>query len=102
MTWKPQLPAILRDISEKGLRVAGIGASVGQAKTFQIPIDMFMQTDPLLIVAECKWIETKGKIKRHSVAGFEMMDLSERARKAIRDFMGMLVLNESGEWKTIG
>jgi hypothetical protein len=93
---------ILRDISEKGLRVAGIQSSVGQAKTFQIPIDMFMQTDPLLIVAECKWIETKGRIQRHSVAGFEIMDLSEKDRKAIRDFMGRLVLNESGEWKTIG
>ena len=93
---------ILRDISEKGLRVAGIESSVGQAKTFQIPIDMFMQTDPLLIVAECKWVETRGKVKRHSVAGFEIMDLSERDRKTLRDFMGMLVLSESGEWKTIG
>ena len=93
---------ILRDISEKGLRVAGIGANVGQAKTFQIPIDMFMQTDPLLIVAECKWVEIKGKTKRHPVAGFEIMDLSDRDRKSIKDFMGLLVLGESGEWKTIG
>jgi len=92
---------ILRDISEKGLRVAGIGANVGQAKTFQIPIDMFMQTDPLLIVAECKWVETQGKVKRHPVAGFEIKDLSDRDRKSIKDFMGLLVLGESGEWKTI-
>ena len=93
---------ILRDISEKGLRVAGIESSVGQVKTLQIPIDMFMQTDPLLIIAECKWVETKGKNKRYPVAGFEIMDLSERDRKVLRDFMGLLVLGESGEWKTIG
>ena len=31
----------LRDISENGLRVAGIEGSVGQAKTFQIPIDRY-------------------------------------------------------------
>ena len=93
---------ILRDISEKGLRVAGIESSVGQVKTLQIPIDMFMQTDPLLIIAECKWVETKGKNKRYPVAGFEIMDLSERDRKTLRDFMGVLVLGESGEWKTIG
>jgi PilZ domain len=93
---------ILRDISEKGLRVAGIESSVGQVKTLQIPIDMFMQADPLLVIAECKWIETMGKTKRYPVAGFEIMDLSERDRKALRDFMGVLVLGESGEWKTIG
>jgi uncharacterized protein (DUF433 family) len=93
---------ILRDISEKGLRVAGIESSVGQLKTLQIPIDMFMQTDPLLVIAECKWVETKGKTKRHPVAGFEIMDLSDRDRKSIRDFMGLLVLGEQSEWKTIG
>ena len=80
----------------------GLESNVGQVKTFQIPIDMFMQTDPLMILAECKWVETKGKVRRHSVAGFEIMDLSERDRKTLRDFMGMLVLSESGEWKTIG
>jgi len=85
---------ILRDISEKGLRVAGIESSVGQLKTLQIPIDMFMQTDPLLVIAECKWVETKGKTKQHPVAGFEIMDLSDRDRKSIRDFMGLLVLGE--------
>jgi hypothetical protein len=93
---------MLRDVSEKGLRVAGIESSVGQVKTFQIPIDMFMQADPLLIIAECKWVETKGKTKRYPVAGFEIMDLSESDRKALRDFMGVLVLGESGEWKTTG
>jgi hypothetical protein len=93
---------ILRDISEKGLRVAGIESSVGQVKTLQIPVDMFMQTDPLLVIAECKWAEMKGKTTRHPVAGFEIMDLSERDRKSIKDFMGLLVLGESGEWKTIG
>jgi PilZ domain len=92
---------ILRDISEKGLRVAGIESRVGQIKTLQIPIDVFIQTDPLRVVAECKWVETKGKTKGHSVAGFEIMDLSDKERKSIRDFMGLLVLGESGEWKTI-
>ena len=53
--------------------MAGIDASVGQARKFQIPIDMFMQADPLLIVAECKWAKRKGKMKEYVVAGFEIM-----------------------------
>ncbi len=93
---------LLRDISESGLRVAGIEADVGQVKTFLIPIDMFMPTDPLLVVAECKWIETKSETKRHSMAGFEMIDLPDKALKTIQDFMEFLVLGDSGEWKTRG
>ncbi len=93
---------VLRDISETGLRVAGIESSVGQAKTFQIPIDMFMQSEPLLMIAECKWIETKGRRKRYFVAGFEIIDLPERDSQILRNFIKFLLLSESGEWETIG
>ncbi len=92
---------ILRDISENGLRVAGIEASVGQTKTFQIPIDMFMQADPLLIIGNCKWVETRGKNRRYPVAGFQIMDLSESDMQTLRNFIKFQVLSESGEWKTL-
>lgn len=92
---------ILRDISENGLRVAGIEASVDQTKAFQIPIDMFMQTDPILIIAKCKWIKTKGKIRKYLVSGFEIVDQSETDSKTLRNFIKLLVLGESGEWKTL-
>ncbi len=52
---------LLRDISETGLRVAGIEVSVGQIKTFQVPIDTFMQTDPLLVVTKMQMGENKGQ-----------------------------------------
>ena len=58
-----------------------LSARVGQARTFQIPIDMFMQAEPLLIIAECKWVEIKGRHKKYPVAGFEIMDLPEKDRK---------------------
>ncbi len=92
---------VLRDISEKGLRVAGIESSVGQAKTFQIPIDMFMQAEPLLIIAECKWVEIMGRHRRYPVAGFEIIDLPESDSQILRDFIKFLLLSESGEWQTI-
>ncbi|MGO9568793.1 MAG: PilZ domain-containing protein [Desulfomonilaceae bacterium] len=93
---------ILRDISEKGMRVAGIDASVGQAKPFQIPIDMFMQADPLLIVAECKWAKPRGKMTEYVVAGFEIIDLPANDRNTLQNFMTFLLLSESGHWKTLG
>ncbi|MGO9566220.1 MAG: PilZ domain-containing protein [Desulfomonilaceae bacterium] len=93
---------LLRDISEKGLRVAGIESSVGQSKTFQIPIDMFMQAEPLLIIAECKWFELKERKKKYFVAGFEIMDLSETDSLVLRNFIKFLLDSDSGEWQTIG
>jgi uncharacterized protein (DUF433 family) len=92
---------LLRDISETGLRVAGIEATVGQTKTFQIPIDTFMQADPLLVVTRCRWVKTKGKNRRYPVAGFEIMDLSDKDRKSIREFIKLLLLSKSGEWQTL-
>src|SRR5208283_2449927 len=89
---------VLRDISETGLRVAGIESSVGQAKTFQIPIDMFMQADPLLVIAECKWVEMRRGSKEYFVAGFEIMDLSQSDSQILRNFIKFLLLSESGEW----
>lgn len=90
---------ILRDVSENGLRVAGIETDVGQTKAFQIPIDLFMQVDPLLIVAECKWVKTKGKTKKYVVGGYEILDLSESDRESLRNVIKSLVLSESAEWK---
>jgi hypothetical protein len=81
---------LLRDISVRGMRVAGLSASVGQARKFQIPIEMFMQADPLLIVAECKWAERRGKIKEYIVAGFKMIELSPKDRKTLENFVAVL------------
>jgi hypothetical protein len=93
---------VLRDLSETGLRVAGIESGVGRARTFQIPIDMFMQAEPLLIIAECKWVAIKGTHKRYPVAGFEIMDLPDKDGLVLRNFIKFLLESDSGEWQTIG
>jgi hypothetical protein len=93
---------ILRDISERGMRVAGIDARVGQTGTFQLPVDMFLRAEPLLMVAQCKWAKTRRKLKEYVVGGFEIIDLSEKDRNTLQDFMSVLLLSESGHWKTLG
>ena len=92
---------VVRDISEKGLRVAGIEAEVGELKTFQLSIDSFIEADPLLVVAECRWVETKGKDKKYPVAGFELKDLSETDAQVLRTFVDFLILSKSGEWQVL-
>lgn len=90
---------LVRDISEKGLRVAGIPAAVGDERTFQIPIDMFIHADPLLIIAECRWVTTKGKNRKYPVAGFELRDVSAHDGKLLKDFIDFLLLSKSGQWQ---
>jgi PilZ domain len=92
---------VLRDISESGLRVAGVNASVGQAKTFQIPVDMLIEAPPLLIMAECKWVEIKRKNREYSIAGFQIVDLPEKDCKILKDFIKLLFLSTSGDWQLI-
>ncbi len=91
---------ILRDISLTGLRVAGIKYKVGDVRTFQLPIDVFMNADPLLVIAKCQWVSEKGNKRKYFVAGFELVDLSPADQKVLSEFINLLILSNSGEWYT--
>ncbi len=91
---------IVRDLSETGLRVAGIKYQVGDVTTFQLPIDVFMNADPLLVIAKCRWVSEKGNERKYFVAGFELVDLSPADRKVLKEFINLLLLSKSGEWNT--
>jgi hypothetical protein len=92
---------IVRDISETGLRVAGIKYQVGDVITFQLPIDVFMNADPLLIIAKCRWVSVKGNERRYFVAGFELVDLSAADLQVLKQLINLLLLSKSGEWITV-
>ncbi|HTY25795.1 MAG TPA: PilZ domain-containing protein [Desulfomonilaceae bacterium] len=92
---------ILRDISETGLRVAGIEYEVGDVTTFQLPIDSFMNADPLLVIAKCRWVSEEGKKIKYFVAGFELLDLSSTDRKVLNEFISLLTLSDSGQWNSV-
>jgi hypothetical protein len=87
--------ALVRDISETGLRVAGIDCSVDEERTFQVPMEPVMQVDPLLIVAKCKWVKARGKIMKYSTAGFEITALSERDGLVLKTLVQSLSIHKS-------
>jgi PilZ domain len=87
---------LLRDISETGIRVAGINCNQGDERTFQIPVDTFMGSDPLLTVAKCKWMKVRGKAMRYPTAGFEIIDISDDDRMVLRTFVESLPIINSG------
>lgn len=92
---------LLRDISGKGFRIAGIESQVGDVKTFQIPLDLFMQADPLLVVGECRWAKRRAGEREYVVAGFQITNFSETDEQGIRKLINWLLFTESGEWQTV-
>ncbi len=89
---------IVRDISVSGLRVAGIQYQVGDITTFHLPTDVFMNTDSLLVVAECRWAAEKNKKNKYVMAGFELQDLSPADLRVLQRFINSLLLSKSGQW----
>jgi hypothetical protein len=90
---------LIRDISERGFRVAGISSRVGEVRTFQIPVEMFIGFEPLLVIATCVWVETKGRTIQYRVAGYEIEDISESDLSSLRKLVQLLILSKSGEWR---
>ncbi len=90
---------LIRDISESGFRVAGIPSQVGLIRTFQLPVEMFIGFDPLLLIAQCIWTETKGTAFDYTVAGYDIKYISESDLEALKKLVHLLLLSKSGEWK---
>ncbi len=91
---------LVRDISETGMRVAGIASFVGETKNFRLPVDMFIGSDQLVFSARCVWVETTGKRFEYSIVGYRIAKIAPSDREVLRKLVGMLVLSGSGEWST--
>jgi len=92
---------VIRDISMNGLRIAGLKSQAGDVRTFQIPVDMFINTDPLLVIAKCRWMKLRDGMHKHAIAGFEVINISERDSSVLRTFLDFLLLSRSGEWQAL-
>jgi len=90
---------LIRDISETGFRVAGIPSQVGLVRTFQLPVEMFIGFDPLLLIAQCVWAESKGRTFDYIVAGYDIKYISASDLEALKKLVQLLLLSKSGEWR---
>jgi hypothetical protein len=89
---------IVRDVSETGLRVAGIKYEAGDVTVFQLPIDVLINADPLSVIAKCRWVSEKGKEKEYFAAGFELVGLSPAGGVVLKKFINLLLLSKCGKW----
>ncbi len=85
---------LVRDISETGMRVAGIESRVEEIKAFRLPLDDLMAADPIFLEARCRWIETKGHDVEYPVAGFEIVNMSKRSKRDLRNFVRLFHFGE--------
>lgn len=81
---------VLRDISEKGFRAAGIECAVGESKSLLLDFQPLIEADPVLVVATCRWAETRGHSPKYITAGFEILDISENDSKVLRSVIESL------------
>ncbi len=80
----------LRDVSEKGFRVAGIECGIGETKGWLLDFEPLIKADPMLVVARCRWRETRGHSRKYITAGFEILDISENDSKVLRSLIKSL------------
>lgn len=72
---KPEMLGMVLNITEGGIGLAGIQASVGEAKNFVIPADEFFDVGRARFEARCRWAGNEIRTGEH-VSGFEVMSIS--------------------------
>jgi hypothetical protein len=80
----------VRDISENGVRVAGINATVGDVMTLRLPLRELEATQPIEFEVVCRWSKIQGKRKEYVMCGFEITDISETARASFGELITLL------------
>jgi hypothetical protein len=92
---------LLREVSLEGFRIAGIESNVGDVKTFQLPLDVFLKAHPLTLVGECSWVATRVGNQNYCVTGYRMEAVTETDADSITKFINFLLFTDSGQWKTV-
>ncbi len=76
----------VKDLSERGIRIANLKSNVGEKKNFLIQASEFADVQPFSFGAECLWAKTGTDTERH-LAGFEIIRISEEDLQQLREFI---------------
>ena len=66
----------VRDISEKGVCVEGIEATVGEIKNFIVRSDAIGAGHTFVFEGKCRWVSSEESSGKKWVAGFEITSIS--------------------------
>jgi hypothetical protein len=86
----PAAEGVVRDISEKGVRTMGIQAEVNDVRSLVVLADELARIDPFGFEACCRWA---GKDRGTYLAGFEIIDISEKSLSDLKELIHALSTN---------
>jgi hypothetical protein len=81
---EPENRGTVLDISENGIGVKGIRASVNDIKTLVIPTEQFLGMPPLVFEARCVWTRAHDSELR---SGFYLIDASAKIWQELRKYV---------------
>ncbi len=82
------IQGIVRDITENGVGIKGITATVGELKTFLITPDEFVEMDPFEFEAVCRWVlETPDG---EHASGFEITAIGENDLRELKKMINLM------------
>ena len=80
----PSAKGTIRDISENGVCLEGIEATVGEVKNFIVRSGAFGEGHTAVFQAKCRWINKDEAFGRKRVAGFEITSISSLDAQELR------------------
>jgi hypothetical protein len=79
----PEIRGVLSNITEKGIAVQGMPARMGESKTLVIPAKAFIEADPIIFKADCRWANQEIDTGEW-VAGFQITQISDKCLNDLR------------------
>jgi hypothetical protein len=73
----------VRDITESGLQVSKLAATVGVGKALVLKPEGLADIQPIVLEAQCKWVKTATG-EEESLAGFEITDISQEGIRELK------------------
>jgi hypothetical protein len=87
----PEIHGKVLDITEDGLGVQGLEASVEDTKNFVVLGDPFGEAAPFEIEANCRWAR-RDEESGVMTAGFQIMDMSDHDREELRKLIKLVTV----------
>jgi hypothetical protein len=75
------------DLSEKGVRIAGLSATVGETRALIVRFRRSEEREPFVFNAICRWVSGNRGDSGECVAGFEITDISQEDVAMLRDLI---------------
>jgi hypothetical protein len=85
----PDNRGIVRDINEEGVGVTGMDATAGDTRTLLVSPDDFLEIQPFIFKAECRWSDAQGPGGARC-AGFKIVHISDENLAALRELIRLL------------